>query len=506
MKEILLQKRIITRMAPSPTGYLHIGTARTALINYIFAKQNQGGFILRIEDTDLERSDVKFEDDIVDGLLWLGISWDEGIRVGGNNAPYRQSERTAIYKKYIKELLEQGRAYHCFCSTEELDSHRQSMLISGKSTIYSGKCSGIGPKEVKDRISKGEKSIIRFRSPLKKIIFEDIIKGSIEFETDLIGDIVIAKNEDTPLYNFAVVVDDHEMGVTHLIRGEDHLSNTPKQIIMQEALGFKKQIYAHLPLVLGSDKRKLSKRENALSLIEYKKDGYLPEAIVNFLMTLGWNSGDDREIFSIDELIKEFKLEKFQKAGAIFNIKKLDWFNAYYIKNKDIGELTEFCIPYLEASDLIEDIGNHKYLIKKTQRKVDIKWIESVIKLEKERIKKLSEISYAVSFFFIDDILFNNKNILIWKKSNKDDTVEVLKKILDIFDSIKISHFNKEELKNALSNLADEYGNGSIYWPLRVALSGREASPGPLEIAEVLGKEITISRVKNAILLLSENK
>ena len=333
-------KNIRTRLAPSPTGFLHIGTARTALINYLVAKQNGGYFVLRIEDTDLQRSESRFEDDIVAGLKWLGIHWDEGIEVGGDFAPYRQSERLETYKKYIKELLKQGRVYHCFCSEEELEEKRQKMLAEKKPAIYSGKCALLGAEEVQERINNGERSVLRFRVPSKVVKFDDLVKGKIEFDTSLLGDITIAKDENTPLYNFAVVVDDHEMNINFVIRGEDHISNTPKQILIQEALGFSVPAYAHLPLVLGPDKRKMSKRDGATSLIEYKKDGYLPEAVVNFLVLLGWNPGDDREVFSLDELIKEFDIKKFQRSGAIFNIKKLDWFNAYYIKQKSIDRVT----------------------------------------------------------------------------------------------------------------------------------------------------------------------
>ncbi len=495
-------KNIRTRIAPSPTGYLHIGTARTALINYLQAKKYNGSFILRIEDTDLERSDKKFEDDIVNGLLWLGICWDEGVGVGGNFAPYRQSERLETYKKYIKELLKQGRAYHCFCSENELENSRQKMLKEKKPAIYSGKCSSLGIKETQRKINSGEKSIIRFRVPSKKIEFQDLVKGKIEFDTSLIGDISIAKNEDTPLYNFAVVVDDYEMNINFLIRGEDHISNTPKQILIQEALGFPTPKYAHLPLVLGSDKKKLSKRDGAVSLIEYKKDGYLPEAVINFLVLLGWNPGDDREIFSLDDLKKDFDLNKFQKSGAIFNIKKLDWFNAYYIRQKSIEELTDLCIPYLLEADLIEKKANNFY-IKTTKEKIKKDWLKKIIFLEKERIKKLSEIPYAISFFFVSVVSFKDPKILIWKKSNKEKTIKTLSETMLKLNLLEKENFNEVSLKKSLEDLMREYGNGDVLWPLRVALSGRRASPSPFEIAEILAKEKTINRIKNAIDALS---
>lgn len=500
MKEGL--KNMRTRIAPSPTGFLHIGTARTALVNYLVAKKNGGHFVLRIEDTDLQRSDKKFEEDIIEGLKWLGVCWDEGIEVGGDFAPYRQSERLESYKKYIKELLDQGRIYHCFCSEEELEEHRQKMLKEKKPAIYSGKCSDLGAKEVQEKINNGEKSILRFRAPSKKIEFNDVIKGKIEFDTALIGDISIAKDENTPLYNFAVVVDDHEMNINFVIRGEDHVSNTPKQILIQDALGFSVPIYAHLPLVLGSDKRKMSKRDGATSLIEYKKDGYLPEAMVNFLAFLGWNPGDDREIFSMDELIKEFDLKKYQRSGAIFNIKKLDWFNAYYIKQKSIEEITDLCIPYLEEADLISSSGS-AFLVKRTEEKLKRTQLKNIIALEKERIKKLSEISYAVSFFFVEKVDFPDPAILIWRKGTKEKTLEALGEVMLKLNLMESEDFKADKIKGSLQGLTDKYGNGDVFWPLRVALSGREASPGPLEIAEVLGKNKVIKRIKNAIEALS---
>jgi len=493
------ENKIRTRIAPSPTGFLHIGTARTALINYLFAKQNNGSFVLRIEDTDLLRSEKRFEESIAEGLHWLGIHWDEGIDVGGDYAPYRQSERIETYKKYIKQLLDEDKVYHCFCSEEELEAHRQAMLAEGELAIYSGKCRSLSKDEVQKKIENGEKSILRLKMPDKKIFFEDIIKGKVEFETKLIGDISIAKNEDTPLYNFAVVVDDHEMDINYVIRGEDHVSNTPKQMAIQEVLGFKTPKYAHLPMVLGHDKRKLSKREGAVSVIEYQKDGYLKEALINFIVMLGWNPGDDREIFSLEELVQEFKLEKFQKSGAIFNIQKLDWFNAYYIKKKDIKELTGLCLPFLLEADLLSQESENEFLVKATGEKIKIDFIEKVVALEKERIKKLSEISQAVSFFFhSDQIHFSDPSVLIWKKSSREEVLEALKSTLEAISGYS-GNFDQDGIKLALSALLEKYGNGAVFWPLRVALSGREASPGPLEIAEVLGKEKTISRIKNAI-------
>lgn len=343
-----------TRFAPSPTGLVHIGSARTALFNYLFAKKNEGSFILRVEDTDIERSKPEFEKDIMENLKWLGIEWDEGPDVGGEYGPYRQRERINIYKKYLGKLLEEGNAYYCFCSEEELEAQRQYQMSIGEAPRYSGKCSQLASKTVKDYLSEGRKYIIRFRMPAKKLKFNDLIRGELEFDTSLIGDFAIAKNLETPLYNFAVVVDDFEMRISHTIRGEDLLPNTPKQILIQETLNLPTPQYAHLPLILGPDRSKLSKRHGAGAMKDYRKMGYLPETLVNFMAFLGWNPGEEREIYSLPSLIKEFSLERVQKSGAIFNIKRLDFLNGFYIRQRSIEKLTELCLPYLIEAGLIE--------------------------------------------------------------------------------------------------------------------------------------------------------
>jgi len=356
------------RIAPSPTGLLHIGLARTALFNYLFAKKNQGAFVLRIEDTDLERSSPEFEKDIIEGLRWLGIIWTEGPDIGGDYGPYRQSERLKSYSQCLEKLLAEDKAYYCFCSEEELESQRQYLMSRGEPAVYSGKCAKLSKEQVKKYLREKKPSVIRFRTPVKKLAFEDLIRGEIEFDTGLIGDMVIAKDLSTPLYNFAVVVDDYEMRINHVIRGEDHISNTPKQILLQEALGFLRPAYAHLPLILGPDKRKLSKRHGDVSVSEYRKSGYLPEALVNFMALLGWNPGTDREIFSLASLAKEFSLDKVQKGGAIFNLKRLDYLNGFYLRQKSKEKLTELCLPYLIEAGLIEKEGKAVHNPKRTEK------------------------------------------------------------------------------------------------------------------------------------------
>jgi glutamyl-tRNA synthetase len=412
---------IITRFAPSPTGVLHIGGARTALFNYLFSKQNKGKFILRIEDTDIERSKKEFEEDIKNGLNWLGLKWDEF---------YRQSERKEIYKKYLQKLLDEDRAYF-------------------------------------------ENAAIRFRNPNQIVTFNDLIRGEIKFETNELGDFVIAKNLQTPLFHFAGAVDDFEMKVTHVIRGEDHISNTPRQILIQGALGFPRPIYSHLPLILGPDRTKLSKRHGAVSLNEYRQDGYLAEAIINFLAFLGWNPGDEREIFSKEELIKEFSLKHVQKSGAIFNINKLNWLNSQYIKKMDIDELAKLCEPYINS-----------------------KFNKKIIKIQQERINKLSEAGKGIDFFFQEPEF--PQSMLIWKDSDVKKTKTILEDLLKILCDIPENEFIKDNIKNAVWDYTEKVGKGNVLWPFRVVLTGLEKSPDPFIIAEILGKKETLKRLENA--------
>jgi nondiscriminating glutamyl-tRNA synthetase len=503
--------QVRTRIAPSPTGPLHLGTARTALFNYLFAKKNKGKFVLRIEDTDLERSDPKWEKDIVDNLKWLGINWDEGPDIRGEYSPYRQSERTAGYANYIEKLLQEEKAYYCFCSEEELEAQRQEQMTRGAAPKYSGKCRQLSKEQTQKWLGEGREAIIRFKTPAKKIKFQDLIRGEIEFDSGLIGDFAIAKDVSTPLYNFAVVVDDFEMKITHIIRGEDHLSNTPKQILVQEALDFPRPEYAHLPLILGPDRSKLSKRHGAVAVSHYRKEGYLPEALINFMAFLGWNPGTEREIFSLPSLIKEFSLEKVQKAGAVFNIKRLDYLNGFYIRQKSLDKLTELCVPFLIEGGLISRIPQpvkisrppgiklmKVYRVEKTKEKIDFDLLKKIIGIYRERLKKLSEIVELTDFFFLDKLKYE-KNLLVWKDMTNKEISESLDKIEKILSKIDEGSFNKENLEKELLPEAEKTGDrGKLLWPFRVALTGKKASAGPFEIAEILGKEKTLDRVKEA--------
>lgn len=482
-----------TRFAPSPTGPLHMGNARTALFNYLFAKKEGGVFVLRIEDTDKERSAPQWEKDLLENLHWLGLEWDEGPAFAkataseeGEFGPYRQSERTKIYKEYLEKLLQEQKAYWCFCSAEELEAQRQDQLSRGVAPKYKGTCRGLSKEEQEKNLKAGKSGVIRFIVEDKIVKFKDLIRGEIRFDMDLVGDIVLAKDMETPLYNFTVVIDDYLMKITHVIRGEDHISNTPKQMVLEEALGFPHTIqYAHLPLILAEDRTKLSKRHGDNSVTRFRKEGYLPEAVVNFLALLGWNPGDEREIFSLKNLEKEFSMEKVQKSGAIFNMQRLDWINGSYIKQRSPEDLSELVIPYLPG--------------------VPKDAIEKVVTLYQGRLKKLSEIEGLANFFFAEKLEYP-KEMLQWKQYSSKDTERALQTVEQILSLIPEADWTKEVLEELLLKETEKIGDrGYLLWPMRVALTGKQASPGPFEVAEVLGKEKTLARIKYAITIVKSN-
>lgn len=519
------QGAVRTRFAPSPTGFLHIGSARTALFNYIFTKKNKGVFVLRVEDTDPQRSKDIFEKNIIENLKWLGINWDEGPDIEGPFGPYRQSKRGETYKKYIKKLLEEKKAYCCFCTEDELEAKRQDQISRGLAPHYNGKCAGLSDKDIEKKLARNEKYIIRFKTPNKKVKFNDLVRGKLEFDANLLGDFSIAKDLSSPLYNLAVVIDDFEMRITHILRGEDLLPNTPKQILLQEALGFEQPEYGHLPLILGPDRSKLSKRHGAVSLSEYKIDGYLPEAIVNLLALLGWNPGDERELFSLNSLIKEFSVEKVHKSGAIFNIKKLESLNGFYIRQMSIEKITNLLIPYLVENGLIEPIFKSQervsnltgffgreiaqnFRIVETKEKINFEYLGKIFALYRDRLKKLSEISGLTEFFFKGKLLCD-KELLRWKNASDDEIKESLNSAADALTKFEEKNWNSKNLGDFLLPKAEEFSvrlkkpgdRGYLLWPFRVAMTCQKSSAGPFEIAEILGKEKTILRIKEAIKL-----
>ena len=499
VKKVKLEKpkQIRTRIAPSPTGPAHIGTARTALYNYLFAKKNKGKFILRIEDTDKERSEQKWTDEIIEQLKWLGIQWDEGPDIDGKFGPYKQSQRLDIYEKYLKQLLEEKKAYFCFCTEQELEDKRQEQMSRGLAPKYDGKCAHLSPEVVQKNLAEQKNSVIRFKIANKKIKFNDLIRGDVEFDTGLLGDVVIAKDFKTPLYHFAVVVDDYLMEISHVIRGEEHLSNTPRQILIQEALGFYQPVYAHLPLMLNPDRSKLSKRQGDVAITDYHNQGYLPEALVNFMALLGWNPGTEKEVFSVAQLVKEFSIEKVQKAGAVFNIQRLDFLNGFYIREKLIEKLAELCVPYLKEAGLL------------VEGQVSQAKLQEIVEVSRTRMKKLSEIVELSDLFFQNKLNYD-KDLLQWNKAGDEAAKESL-----VYSEKILSENKKWELKELEKEMFDasakfnvekgypEKNKGYMLWPLRVALSGKSTSPSPFEIAVILGKEKTLKRIEEAIKMLS---
>ncbi|HAU08044.1 MAG: glutamate--tRNA ligase [Candidatus Yanofskybacteria bacterium RIFOXYD1_FULL_44_17] len=450
---------IRVRMAPSPTGYLHIGSARTTLFNWLYARSLGGIFVLRIEDTDAERSKKEFEDDIIGGLKWLGLDWDEF---------YRQTERTDIYEKSLRKLLDSGKAFWCYHSQEELEAEKKSQIEKGdpQRHVCEHKKSSTG----NGALGKGIIRLAVDENSIRKINFEDEIRGSIAQEERLLGDFSIAKDLKNPLYNFAVVVDDVDMKISHVIRGEDHISNTFKQILIYEALEENVPKFAHLPLILGTDRSKMSKRNSNTALDEYKKD-YLPEAIMNFIAFLGYTYS--KEIMSMDEMLKEFDLKKIHKSGAVWNVEKLDWINAQYVRQ-------------MEPEKFKEIVGIKEMPL-------------AAVPFVTERLDKLTDV---INYSYFWETPVYNKDLLKWKKATLEESIEALRKVRDIIDHQEFT--DKEALRLGLDDLAKISGGdrGLIYWPLRAALSGKEKSPDPIEIAFVLGKEESLKRIDEATKIL----
>lgn len=462
-----------------------MGGARTALFNWIFAKHHGGVFILRIEDTDKERSKPEFERGIFEDLAWLGLSWDEGFDPKSGNdqgsyGPYTQSKRTGLYANYLKRLLSEGRAYYCFCTKEELEGGRASQLAQGLAPRYSGRCRELSQDAVHQRLKKGESAVIRFKTPDMSISFTDVIRGHISFDMGLLGDFPIARTIQEPLYNFVAVIDDFEMKISHVIRGEEHLANTPKQMLIQQALNFPHPQYAHLPLILNSDRSKMSKRFTDTAVKEYRDAGYLPEAIVNFLMLLGWHPPGNRELFSLDELVQQFDLARVQKGGAIFNVEKFEWLNAQYLKRMSAEELLAAVRAAGAAPASISPDAAAR-----------------AVALVRDRMKKLSDFGGLTAFLF--ELPAYSPELLRWKERSFSDTAAALQAAAAALSPIPENAFRKQETEMAFEPLITAQGRGEVLWPVRVALSGMGASPGPHEIMEALGKTESLRRITAAM-------
>lgn len=483
-----MNKKIRLRFAPSPTGFLHIGNLRTALFTYLLAKSQGGDFILRIEDTDEKREVKGALESLLKILSWLGINFDEGPHLGGAYGPYIQSQRLDIYKEYTQKLLDKGEAYYCFCSEERLAEMRDQQQKRKEAPRYDGHCRNLSPAEVEAKIKEGWPYVIRQKMPLNTCVeVYDELRGKIVFNSNDLDDQVLIKSNGVPTYQFASVIDDHLMEISHVSRGDEWISSFPKNALLYKSFGWTAPKFIHLPLILNKGGGKLSKRQGDVFVEDYKEKGYLPEALINFCALIGWHPKDDQEILSLEEIIEKFSIAGIGASPAVFDIEKLDFYNAYYIRQKSISELVDLCRSYLEKDKLIDE-------------KTDPALIEKVISVSQERLKKLSDIS-DLSFYLFQDEIEYEKDLLIWKSLSLEEVKNNLKELFDILAEVKEEDWQQEFLENLIISYLKENNkkNGDYLWPLRVALSGQKNSPSPFELAWVLGKEKSLARIKKAL-------
>jgi glutamyl-tRNA synthetase len=461
------------RIAPSPTGYLHLGTARTALFNYLYARANNGKFLLRIEDTDLKRSDDSMVESIVEGLKWLGFKWDEEILF--------QSDHFDEYKRSALQLYDKGHAYWCYCTPEEIKERRSKCLESKKRWMYDRRCYNLS-EEAREAFEKeGRPKALRFLVGEGITAFDDLIHGEIKRENSEIEDFVLIKSDGSPAYNLAVVVDDHRMNISHILRGDDHISNTPKQILLYKAFGWDIPEFGHMPLILSTDKTKLSKRKDAVDVSDYKKEGFFPEGMINCLVLLGWSPKTEEEIFSLAELEKIFTLENVHTTPAVFDSEKLEWINGEWLRKLDIDEVKKRLITYLKENGFEVD---------------DSDYLARIIEAMGNRANKLKDFIEIGRYFFTDDFTYDEKGL---KKRIYPGVEERLKKLIEKFNSL--DSFDKENMENALRELSGEFGckAGELIHPVRLGVSGMTFGPGLFELLEILGKEKVIERLKRFV-------
>lgn len=484
-------EEVRVRIAPSPSGNLHVGTARTALFNYLFAKKNNGKFILRIEDTDAERTSQEYIDNIFDSLKALGLNWDEGPDVGGPYGPYTQSERFDIYPKYIQQLLDSGFAYECFCTPEELEAEKAEATANKKPYVYTKKCEHLTEEEKAKLRAEGRKPAIRFNIAKAQkafhdssiLEFDDLVKGKLHMDTDLLGDFVIQKSNGAPTYNYAVVIDDMLMKISHVIRGEDHISNTYKQILIYEALGVPVPRFGHLGMILAPDRSKLSKRHGATAVSDFVKEGYLTDALINFVALLGWAPSDGQEIKSVDEIAADFRIGEISSSNSIFEYDKLKWMNSHYIKQLSLEELEERLKPYLEKYDLTELSKEH---------------FDKMIEITREPLTLLSDITDAVEYFFGEDV---NIDESARETLDTETSQDVLK---DFISKAENWEWTEENLHEKLEVFRGEWKEKGIkpkvtMWAVRAAITGRTRGADMVGILEIIGKDKTLNRAKKAL-------
>lgn len=488
-------KEFRLRFAPSPTGYLHIGGLRTALYNFLFAQQNNGKFILRIEDTDQTRFVEGAIENLIESLKWSGITYDEGVFVEnhkvvqkGEYGPYIQSERLDIYKKYVDELIEKDEAYHCFCSKERLEAVREEQKVKGLVPKYDGFCKNIPLEEAKQRVADGEEHVVRLKLPHdRNIKFNDLVRGDIVINTNDIDDQVLLKSDGFPTYHMAVVVDDHLMNITHIVRGEEWLPSTPKHIYLYEAFCWEKPVYVHLPTVLNNDRKKLSKRQGDVSVDDFKNKGYLPEGLINYLALVGWSPENNEEILSMDEMIEKFSFERVSKTGGIFDKDKLDWVNGHYIRSSSVEKITELVIPLLIEANYIDE----KFAIDNKE------WLMILVDTVKESLSSLIEIVEKVKFVFDDEVEAIEESALELLKG--EQVPELMAAIKDELSSI--DKVDMEYAKTFMKTIQKATGikGKNLFMPTRVAITGSEHGPEMINILYLLGKDKIIKRVDKII-------
>jgi len=481
---------IRARMAPSPTGPLHIGTARTSLYNFLFARHFGGTYVLRIEDTDLARGTAEFERDIIDNLHWLGITWDEGPQVAGGEdigpfGPYRQSDRSELYAGEAARLLASGHAYHCWCTPQELEAVRREQESRKEAPRYNGRCLRLTDAEREQFVAEGRQPAIRFKVTPEVVRFDDLIRGAVEFDNGLLGDFIIVRADGSPLYHFVVVIDDEQMGISHVIRGEDHLSNTPKHIALIRALGYREPRFGHIPLILNADRSKMSKRKSQTSVTAYREEGYLPEAMVNFLAFLGWSPGTEEEIFTLDELISRFDLAHVHKGGAIFDKDRLDYLNGVYIRSLTDEQLALRLRPFLP--DALDDEA-----------------VLRIVPLINERLVKLADARELVAFLTEADdevATLYDAEALVAKGRSLADAATALQAARDALAALTAADFAADVLEGRCREEAERLGwkAGDFFRPLRIAITGRSVSPPLFGSMELLGRDRVLARLTTAL-------